>query len=137
MFLGEPLVTPALLRALGQLAGCHIWNYQEDLVHVRPPFLLVHCAGAGQRTITLPSKWSAYDTVTGEWVATDATSLRFNAIDGSSHLFLVGPQVELEQILASDRGALLDMPELPRGPVVNTIPDVPGLFAPGPAESAC
>jgi hypothetical protein len=116
VFLGEPVVTPALLRALGQLAGCHVWNYQEDLVHVRPPFLTVHCRGAGQRTITLPNKWSAYDPLSGEWAAVDSTSLKFAAGDGSTHVFLVGPQVELEGLIGRSREELLTLAELPTKP---------------------
>lgn len=116
VFLGEPVVTPALLRALGQLAGCHIWNYQEDLVHVRPPFLTVHCKGGGQRTVTLPNKWSAYNPIAGEWAAVESTSLKFTAGDGTSHVFLVGPKVELEQMLERPREELLRLEELPPKP---------------------
>jgi len=112
VFLGEPIVTPAFIRALGQMSGCHIWNYQEDVVHVRPPFLLVHCKGAGPRTITLPNKWAAYNAISNDWASTDGTNIRFNAVDGSSHLFLVGPLAEIEHTLKQDRNELLKMPEI-------------------------
>ncbi len=112
VFLGEPIVTPAFIRALGQLAGCHIWNYQEDVVHVRPPFLLIHCKGAGPRTVTLPNKWAAYNVISDEWATSDATNIRYTAVDGSSHLFLVGPQSELEHIMKLDRSELLKMAEI-------------------------
>jgi len=112
VFLGEPVVTPAFVRALGQLAGCHIWNHQEDVVHVRPPFLLVHCKGTGPRTVTLPNKWAAFNAIANEWVSTDASNVRFNAIDGSSHLFLVGPMSEIEHVLSQDREELLKMKEI-------------------------
>ncbi|MBI3722224.1 MAG: hypothetical protein HY248_06690, partial [Fimbriimonas ginsengisoli] len=59
VFMGEPVVTPALLRALGQLAGAHVWSFQDDLAHIRPPFLTVHCGGAGARTLALPDNASA------------------------------------------------------------------------------
>jgi hypothetical protein len=91
VFLGEPVATPAFIRALGQLAGCHVWDYQEDIVHVRPPFLTVHCKNAGQRTIALPDKWAAYNAIAGEWATMDSTNLRFNTTEGTSHVFLVGP----------------------------------------------
>lgn len=113
VFLGEPVVTPALFRALGEMAGAPIWNYQEDVVHVRPPFLTVHCSGAGVRAMTLPDKWAAFDLVERSWVTTDATHLRFTAIDGETHVFLVGPQTELESLLQRDPQELLTMAELP------------------------
>jgi hypothetical protein len=116
VFLGEPVVTPALLRALGHMAGVHVWNYQEDVVHVRPPFLTVHCTGAGPRTLTLPNKWSCYNLVTNDWVPSDSSSVRFSAIDGSTHLFMAGPKEELDQILSIDPESMLHIDVLPEKP---------------------
>ncbi|MES1227842.1 MAG: hypothetical protein ABUL72_04170, partial [Armatimonadota bacterium] len=113
VFLGEPAVTPALIRALGQMAGAHIWNFQDDVVHVRPPFLVVHCREAGARAITLPSKWSAYNMLTKQWEAEDTTHLRFTANAGSTHVFLVGIHSELEHLLSLDPETLLRMEGLP------------------------
>lgn len=114
VFLGEPIVTPGLLRALGQMAGAHVWNFTEDVVHVRAPFLTVHCKGAGQRTITLPQKWSAYDLTEQTWVSTDSTSLRFHGTDGSTHVFMVGVREELEHILSRDPAELLHLETVQR-----------------------
>jgi hypothetical protein len=113
VFLGEPIVTAGLMRALGQMAGAHVWSFTDDVVHVRPPFLTVHCSGAGHRTVTLPGKWSAYSLITGEWVSEDSTSLKFQATDGSTHVFLVGVKEELEHILETDPASLLRMETLP------------------------
>lgn len=119
VFLGEPIVTPGLLRALGQMAGAHVWNFTEDVVHVRAPFLTIHCTGTGQRTITLPQKWSAYDVTEQVWVSTDSTSLRFHATDGSTHVFMVGVREELEHILSIDPQEVLHMERIER-PIDNT-----------------
>ncbi len=113
VFMGEPVVSPALVRALGQLAGAHIWNYQDDVVHVRPPFLAVHCTGSGSRTLMLPNQWSAYDLHSEDWVATDATNLRFQANDGGTHLFLVGLPEDVEACLSASHDDLLQMETLP------------------------
>lgn len=113
VFLGEPIVTPALFRALGQLAGAHVWNYQEDVVHVRPPFLTVHCTGTGTRTITLPDKWSAYDLLQRDWATIDATHLRFQAIDGTTHVFLVGDRADIETLLSVDPAQVLRVDSIP------------------------
>lgn len=113
VFLGEPIVTPSLLRTLGEMAGAHVWSFTEDVVHVRAPFLTVHCTGTGPRTITLPAKWSAYSLTNREWVSTDATSLRFTATDGSTHAFLVGVRDDLEHLLNLDPTAMLKIDKLP------------------------
>jgi hypothetical protein len=113
VFLGEPLVNPALIRALAQMAGAHVYNFHEDVVHVRPPFCTVHCAGAGPRAITLPNKWSAYNLLTGQWSALDSTNLRFTATEGSTHVFLIGPKVDLEHLLQTDPDEVLKLDHLP------------------------
>lgn len=113
VFLGEPIVTPALIRALGQIAGCQVWNFTEDVVHIRPPFLTVHCQGSGLRTIALPGRWSAYDLIEQEWIGVESTSLKFHATDGSTHCFLVGKREDLDQILTMNTDELLRMETLP------------------------
>lgn len=113
VFLGEPQVNPALIRALAQMAGAHVWNFQEDVVHVRHPFCTVHCQGAGPRTLTLPGKYSAYNLLKDEWSAVDSSHLRFTAVEGSTYCFLVGARHELEQQLNADAGKLLYIEKLP------------------------
>lgn len=114
VFMGEPVVTPALVRALGQLSGAHVWNFQDDVAHVRAPFLTVHCTGTGQRTITLPSNWAAYNLLRQQWVQMESTSIKFHAIDGSTHVFLVGIKSELEALLATSPDDLLRLEDLPQ-----------------------
>jgi hypothetical protein len=113
IFLGEPIVNAALIRGLAQMAGAHVWNFHEDVVHVRAPFCTIHCSGAGPRTITLPNKFSAFNLLTNDWAAVDSTNLRFTAIDGSTHVFLVGPKEDLEQLLDTDPSKVLTIDKLP------------------------
>lgn len=120
VFLGEPVVTPALFRALGQMAGAHVWNFHEDLVHVRAPFVTIHCNGAGSRTLTLPDKAAAYNLNRNEWVPVEGSQLRFSANDGSTHTFLIGLRSEIESILQTPSDALLRMTQIPERPE-NTI----------------
>jgi hypothetical protein len=113
VFLGEPQVNPALIRALAQLAGAHVWNFHEDVVHVRHPFCTIHCQGAGPRTITLPGKFSAYNLLTDEWGAVDSPNFRFHALDGMTYCYLVGPRAELEHQLHADPRIVLHIDNLP------------------------
>ncbi len=113
VFMGEPYVTPGLLRALAQIANCHIWNYHSDVVHVRAPFLTIHCTGAGQRAIALPRNWEAYNLLSKQWETGESSNVKFTALDGSTHLFLVGERLELEAILAASPADLLHMENLP------------------------
>ena len=113
VFLGEPKVTPALVRALAQMAGAHVWDFSDDVVHVRPPFLTVHCKGTGSRTIALPDKETAYDLIEKRWVPMDGANLRFIGVDGTTQAYLVGPKAELEHLLATDPADALRVETLP------------------------
>lgn len=113
VFLGEPQVNPALIRALAQMAGAHVWNFQEDVVHVRHPFLTVHCQAAGPRTLTLPGKYSAYNLLRDDWSGVDSSQLRFTAVEGATYCFLVGARDELEQQLHTDPSKLLFIEKIP------------------------
>ncbi|MFZ4508028.1 MAG: hypothetical protein ACOYON_10080, partial [Fimbriimonas sp.] len=113
IFLGEPQVNPALIRALVQMAGAHVWNFQDDVVHVRAPFLTVHCQVAGARTIALPDKHCAYNLLTGQWAAVDSVNLRFHANAGSTHAFLVGTHEEVQSLIQVNPADWLKMDQLP------------------------
>jgi hypothetical protein len=112
VFLGEPAVNPALIRALAQMAGVHIWNFQDDVCHVRLPFCTIHSTGSGMRTVALPPKFSAYNLNTSEWMG-DGHSVRMHMPDGTTNVFLVGPREELEHFLNLDPDAVLKMDKLP------------------------
>jgi hypothetical protein len=113
VFLGEPVVTTSLIRSLAQLAGAHVWDFTEDVVHVRSPFLTVHTSTNGNRTIALPEKTSAYDLITGAWVANDSPNIRYSAVEGTTQSFLVGSRGEIEHLLQLDPTATLHITEIP------------------------
>ena len=102
VFLGEPIVSPALFRELGQMAGAHIWSHDDDVIHAREPFVTIHCDKAGERTITLPGNWTAYDIIRGTWADVTGSQLRVFASAGSTHVFAVGIKSDIEALLASD-----------------------------------
>ncbi len=113
VFLGEPVVTPALFRALGELAGAHVWNFQEDLVHARLPFVTLHARGAGNRIVALPEKQSAYNLQRREWTTTEGGQIKLSVSDGQTQTFLVGSKSEIEAILNAHTDDLLRIEEIP------------------------
>lgn len=121
VFLGEPIVTPALVRALGIYAGAHVFNYQDDVVHANLPFLTIHCSGAGQRTVALPKGACAYDCATKQF--SEGASIKFSAIDGSTHSFLIGERHEIEALVDANEAELLHLEELPYHDLNEARPD--------------
>lgn len=113
VFLGEPVVNPNLVRALAQMAGAHVYDFTDDVVHVREPFLTVHCTGTGHRTVSLPDKASLYDLSAGEFLGDDQAHVRFYALDGSTHNFLFGAREEIEELLKRDPADILRVEALP------------------------
>lgn len=51
----NPLPSPAVLRALLQTAGVHIWSTTGDVVFTDGSLLVIHAAGVGPDTISLPT----------------------------------------------------------------------------------
>ena len=111
VFLGEPVTSPGFFRALGQFAGAHVWSFENDLVHVTPPFLTVHCSGTGQRTIMLPSNWVAYDIEARDYMPVENSAVKFKAVDGSTHTFVIGPMGEVSTIVKADLTTLTTITE--------------------------
>jgi hypothetical protein len=112
IFLGEPVVSPGLFRALGQMAGAHVWSLDDDILHIRAPFLTLHCRGAGVRTLNLPDKWSCYDLIQGVWMPVENSNLKFLGLDGATHSFLVGHKSAIEAILSGAPASTLTEEEI-------------------------
>ena len=113
VFLGEPVVTSALIRSLAQMAGVRVWNFQDDVVHIRQPFCTIHCTGTGMRGIALPDKYTAYNLATEEWMPVEGSSLKFYGSDGVTYCFLVGLKSDIDHLLSIDRTELLRMETYP------------------------
>ncbi len=73
---------PAVLRALGRRAGCHVLNDHDDATTLGDGLLMVHTLTGGERTLRLPNgrtfsvtlparSTTLYDATTGEPLLTD------------------------------------------------------------------
>jgi len=111
VFLGEPMVTPGLFRSLAQQNGSHVWSFDNDLVHANDPFVTVHCNGTGPRTLMLPDNWAAYHLDHQEYMPVENGTVKFKAVDGSTHTFLVGLLGDIQAILKSTPDDLLTVTE--------------------------
>jgi hypothetical protein len=111
VFLGEPVVSPGLFRALANQNGAHVWSFENDLVHANAPFVTVHCKGTGPRTLMLPDNWVAYHYDLREYVPVENSSVKFKAVDGSTHTFIVGTRGDIDALLNSQPSGLLEVTE--------------------------
>ncbi len=113
IFLGEPLISPGLIRGLGHLAGAHQFDIQEDTVNVSLPFVSIHVRAGGSRTVPLPAGWIAYDVLTGTYPKLEGNILKFVASENSTYTFLIGGGEEIERIIRADAAKVLEVGELP------------------------
>jgi hypothetical protein len=109
IFMGQPNVSTSLMRALAQLAGAHVWSFEDDVLHVRPPFLTVHCRTGGPKSLHVPEGFSAFDWLEGRWVDVRANTIRFQGIEGATYVFLVGERAKVEQILSAEPDELREL----------------------------
>lgn len=117
VFIGEPFISPGLVRGLCRLAGVPIYSSAGDVVHVRPPFLTLHATKGGRREIAVPDGLEVRDALTGEPLQDPSADLR----DGETRILLIGSAENLDTL------SRLPMPAAPAPP-----PQEP---APGPRPS--
>lgn len=91
VFVGEPTLSPDLLRGVCRYAGVHCWvPVGEDAFFAGNGWLAIHASKDGQRSIRLPQPASIYDLTDKRIVATDAREYRFYLRMGNTRLFCLG-----------------------------------------------
>lgn len=129
VYLGEPTLPPALLRGLGSMAKVHIWSNNDDVIHVRLPFLVIHAKRAGQRTINFPSSMSAYNLEDRQIVTENSVSARLYMEEGQTVILLVAPQEQLQRMLSTQETGPVAAPESIRVPeVIVPLPPEPAII---------
>lgn len=103
VFIGERVLTPEILRGVCIYAGVHVWNYQNDLTHVRPPWVHIHAKKAGTRVLTFPERCSVYDLQAGEIVAENTHQHRLFMQEGESKLLIAAPVAALNALLKGEK----------------------------------
>ncbi len=126
VFLGEPFISPGLVRGLCRLAGVPIYSSAGDVVHVRPPFLTLHVAKGGRRELAVPDGYEVRDALTDEPLQDPSAELR----DGETRVLLIGPPETLDHLSS------LPMPAAPAlaPPLQETAPGPPPSRRSKPAE---
>ena len=113
VFLGEPIVSPALIRALGQMADAHVYDLHEDTIHVSPPFFTSHSRVGGAKTLPLPSNWSVYDAINKRFENVEANSHKRMTFDSSTQMYFIGTREEIETISETEPQQVARVEEYP------------------------
>ena len=105
VFIGEPHLTGELLRGIYRFAGIHVYDSQDDIVHVLPNgLLLAHAPYTGQRTVHLPKPSAVYSLFEKRLVTQSSSTFRAFMRGRTTNFFLWG---DIDQI-ASAVGSTAD-----------------------------
>jgi hypothetical protein len=115
VFIGEPVLTQALLRGLYRQAGVPIYAADDDVAWVGDGMLCLHSAPGGGTTVYLPEDSVLHDFVYGETLARDGRGARLSMPVNGTRLLYFGPTAEAERFGAEPIGA-------PAGLTVSELP---------------
>ena len=90
VYSGACLLPPDLLRAVGRLAGCHVYLDTNDALYADKNFVSVHAKASGVKKIKLPAKADVYDLINHRVVARNVDSLEVYMNGNETALFYVG-----------------------------------------------
>ncbi|MBB6051684.1 hypothetical protein [Armatimonas rosea] len=115
VFIGEPVLTQALLRGLYKLAGVAAYTADDDVAWVGDGLLCLHSAPGGGTTVYLPEEAVLHDFVYGETLARDGRGARLSMPVNGTRLLYFGPTAESERFGAEPATAPpgLTLSELP------------------------
>ncbi len=120
VFIGDPALSPELLRGLLTYAGVTAYGGGEDIVYASSDGVLtLHGASAGTRTIALPRRASVLDVFGDTIVASGTRSFRIPVRARETRLLLWGDG----EALARTTG--LDLPEAEEAPEPTPAPAPP------------
>jgi len=88
-YIGAVHCPASLLRAILVRARVHVWCDSDDVVLTDGSFLGVSATHAGEKTLHLPEPSTVTDLLTGEVLATDASSLTLTLTLGETRLLRV------------------------------------------------
>ncbi len=99
VFVGEPALSPDLLRGLCRFANVHRWTqYGDDIVEIGSGWVLVHAVRDGNKALRLPPRVALYDFLEGRLVADGYREHRFFLRGGHTRLFLYGDVSRFEAL---------------------------------------
>jgi hypothetical protein len=99
VFVGEPTLTPDLLRGLLKAAKCHAFTRGGDeYVFARNGWLVVSALRDGTRTVTPPAGCALYDVTEGRLLSEDGTEARVYMRGRSTRLFFYGKLEEMQAL---------------------------------------
>ncbi len=84
---GSKVVGAEIIRSIAKWSGCHIWNWQDEVVFQNPRYITIHASSTGKKKIHLPKACSPYEVYEKKTYAENVTEFEFDMIFGETKMF--------------------------------------------------
>ena len=87
VFTAAKWLSAPVYRAVGRLAGCHVYEADYDFVFANDRYLTIHAASTGRKRICLKRPCSPFEVYEERFYAEEAMEFEFEMVRGQSKMF--------------------------------------------------
>ncbi len=101
IFIGDPLLTPDLLRGICAFTGVPLYTDQDDIVNIGNGWISLHATRDGHRTLRLPDQGGLYDLLENRMVVNASDRQRdhrFFMRAGTTRLYFTGTLGQIQAL---------------------------------------
>jgi hypothetical protein len=90
IFIGVPNAPPDILRNIARMAGCHIYNDDNQVIYANSHYLAIHTNRSGRRKLVLPRRSDVYDAFTEKQIARNVTEFTDELPANGTRVYFLG-----------------------------------------------
>ncbi len=87
IFCGSKFLPADFLRAVAEVAGCHVYSRSEDVLYVSENYITFHASTSGRKVVTLPRSASPVELYDGREYGENVREFAFDADEGQTLMF--------------------------------------------------
>ncbi len=84
---GSKVVGAEIIRSIAKWSGCHIWNWQDEVLFQNTKYVTIHGTSTGKKKIYFPKACSPYEVYEKKTYAQNVTELEFDLGFGETKMF--------------------------------------------------
>ena len=87
VFTASKWLSADVYRAIGRIAGCHIYEDEGDFVFANERYLTIHARTTGRKTLRLKRPTSPYEVYEEQYYGDNVDEFAFDMIRGETKMF--------------------------------------------------
>ena len=84
---GSKYISADVVRAVAEMAGCHIYNKDGDVLYANRSYVTLHAAKTGKKTVYLPEKYDVTEVYENKLYAKNSDKVEFELLKGQTVMF--------------------------------------------------